>query len=95
MKNDNAVMCQLEEEGSNGKQQCGDTSFPTEEKKGKHRRNWYHFISTPCTLSKYHHARGHPHCLTVPEVTKDENETSISGAELECHPTSVPSMLYQ
>ena len=46
-------------------------------------------ISTPSTLS----ARGHPSCLTVPEVTKDKNETSISGAELGYHPTSVPSML--
>ena len=31
------------EEGSNGKQQCGNVSFPTKEAKGKHRRNWYHF----------------------------------------------------
>ena len=52
MENDNVVMCQLEEEGSNGKQQCGDVSFPTKETKGKHRRNWYHFISTPSTLSE-------------------------------------------
>ena len=52
MENDNVVMCQLEEEGSNGKQQCGDMSFPTEETKGKHRRNWYHFISTPSMLSE-------------------------------------------
>ena len=37
--------------------------------------------------------RGHPICLTVPEVTKDKNETSIGGATLRCHPTSVPSML--
>ena len=37
MENDNDVMCQLEE-GSNGKQQCGDVSFPTKERKGKHRR---------------------------------------------------------
>ena len=29
MENDNVVTCQLEEEGSNGKQQYGDVSFPT------------------------------------------------------------------
>ena len=34
-----------------------------------------------------------PKCLTVPEKIMDENETSISGTELGCHPTSVPSML--
>ena len=34
-----------------------------------------------------------PKCLTVPEISKDENETSISGTELGCHPTSVPSIL--
>ena len=34
MENDNVVMCQLEEEGSNGKQQCGDVLFATEETKG-------------------------------------------------------------
>ena len=27
------------EEGRNGKQQCGNMSFPAEETKGKHRRN--------------------------------------------------------
>ena len=39
------------EEGSNGKQQCGNVSFPAEETKGKHRRNWYQFISTPYMLN--------------------------------------------
>ena len=52
MENNNVIMCQLDEEGSNGKQHCGDVLFPTEETKGKHRRNWYHFISTPSTLSE-------------------------------------------
>ena len=32
MENNNVVMCQLEEEDSNGKQPCGDVSVPTEEK---------------------------------------------------------------
>ena len=39
MENNNVVLCRLEEEASNGKQQCRDMSFPTEETKGKHRRN--------------------------------------------------------
>ena len=30
-------------------------------------------------------------CLTVPEMIRDENETSIGGTELGCHLTSVPS----
>ena len=34
-----------------------------------------------------------PQCLTVPEMIKDKNKTSISGTELGCHPTSAPSML--
>ena len=32
-------------------------------------------------------------CLTVPEMIRVENETIISGTELGCHQTSVPSML--
>ena len=35
MENDNVVMCQLEEEGSNGKQQCGDVSILYRKDKGK------------------------------------------------------------
>ena len=41
-----------------------------------------------------HHTGGQPSCLATPAVMKDENENSISGAELKMvHPTSVPSML--
>ena len=52
MENDNVVTCQLGEEGNNGKQECDDVFFLTEETKGKHRRNWHHFISPPSMLSE-------------------------------------------
>ena len=50
-------------------------------------------LFTTSMLIKYHHAKRKPKCLTVPEIIRDENETSISGTELGCHPTSVLSML--
>ena len=40
-----------EYDGGNGKQQCGNMSFPAEETKGKHRRDWYHIIFTPYMLN--------------------------------------------
>ena len=40
-----------DDEGGNGKQQCGNVSLPAEETKGKHRRNWYCIICTPYMLS--------------------------------------------
>ena len=46
--------------------QCGNMSFPAEETKGKHRRNWYRFISTPYSAKHDdHHTRGHTNCLTI------------------------------
>ena len=33
MENNNMVTCQLEEEGRDGKQQCGNVLFPAEETK--------------------------------------------------------------
>ena len=61
--------------------------------KRKTQKNCYHLIFTTSMLSEYHHAERTPKCLTVPEIIRDKNETSISGTELGCHPTSAPSTL--
>ena len=60
--------------------------------KRKAQKNWYQLIFTTFTLSEHHHAKRTPKCLTVPEIIKDKNETSIGGTELGCHPTSMLSM---
>ena len=41
-----------------------------EEIKGKHRRNWYHFISTPYSQVCDYQTGGYPNCLTVYVVKK-------------------------
>ena len=55
-----------DDEGRNEKQQCGNVSFPAEETKGKHRRNWYCFISTPHMLNMWPSCQRTsklPHCI--------------------------------
>ena len=72
MENDNVVMCFLEEESMSGKTTM--QWHVNRRNKRKAQKNWYHLIFTTSMLSKHHHALGHPSCLTVPEVIKDENE---------------------
>ena len=49
MENDNVVMCQLEKEETNGKQQCGNMPFPAAETEGKTQKKLipHHLYTTP------------------------------------------------
>ena len=67
--------------GRNGKQQCSNMSFPAEETKGKHRRNWYCFIFTPHPLIMWPSGQRTsklPRCVHNEKVTKKKRNKNSS-----------------